>query len=333
MAEFDTIGVVGAGAFGTALATLLAAAGRDVVLWARDEKIAAAVSERRRNEAYLPGIELDSRLRASADPAVLADRRLVLLATPAQASGEVARQLSPHIAIQAAVLVCAKGIERCSGRPMSEVAAAALPDRTIAILSGPTFADELARGLPAAVTLACTDPERAREIRDAVGLPHFRPYLTDDVAGAEIGGAVKNVVAIACGIVRGQGLGQNAWAALMTRGLAEIMRLGRARGARVETLMGLSGLGDLALTCGSEKSRNMSLGIALGEGRRIDEVLGARRAVTEGVATAAALAALAGEMGLELPITAAVDRICNHGAGVGAEIERLLARPFREEGA
>ncbi len=332
MTGTTSIAVVGAGAFGTALATLLAAAGRDVVLWARDAELARAIGEARRNEVYLPGIDLDPRLDASADPAVLAGRELVLFAAPAQAAGEVAARLAGEIAADGAVLIAAKGIERASGRPMSWVVAEALPGRTLAILSGPTFADELARGLPAAVTVACTDRERGGAIRDAIGLPHFRPYLTDDVTGTEIGGAVKNVVAIACGIVAGAGLGENARAALMTRGLAEIMRFALAEGGRAETLMGLAGLGDLALTCASEKSRNMSLGIALGQGRAIDEILGPRRAVTEGVATAAALAARADDLGLDMPITQAVHRICNEGADLADEIERLLARPFREEG-
>lgn len=332
MSGILTIGVVGAGAFGTALATLLAAAGRNVVLWARDPAVAEAISSGRRNEAYLPGIDLDPGLRASAEPGVLADRGLLLFAAPAQATGVVAANLAPHIRADAAILIASKGIERGTGRPMSQVVAEALPGRAIAILSGPTFADELARGLPAAVTLACADGERGQAIRDAVGLPHFRPYLTDDVAGTEIGGAVKNVVAIACGIVQGASLGENARAALMTRGLAEIMRFAVARGGRAETLMGLAGLGDLALTCASVKSRNMSLGVALGQGRGIDEILGPRRAVTEGVATAAALAGLADEMDLDMPITQAVNRICNESAEVGSEIQRLLTRPFRDEG-
>ena len=332
MSQFATIGVVGAGAFGTALASLLAAAGRDVVLWARDPAVAEAISSRRRNEAYLPGIDLDAGLRASAERAVLADRELLVFATPAQATGTVAASLATRIDAGAAIAIAAKGIERGTGLPMSRVVAEALPGRAIAILSGPTFADELARGLPAAVTLACADAAKGQAIRDAIGLPHFRPYLTDDVTGTEIGGSVKNVVAIACGIVQGARLGENARAALMTRGLAEIMRFAVARGARAETLMGLAGLGDLALTCASEKSRNMSLGVALGRGRGIEEILGARRAVTEGVATAAALAELADGLGLDMPITQAVNRICNQGAEVEDEIRRLLARPFRDEG-
>jgi glycerol-3-phosphate dehydrogenase (NAD(P)+) len=229
-------------------------------------------------------------------------------------------------------VICAKGIERGTDALMSEAVAEALPECVPAVLSGPTFAIEVARGLPTAVTLACVDEALGRRIVAAVGQPHFRPYWSADVTGAQIGGALKNVIAIACGIVEGRRLGENARAALMTRGLAEMLRFGRVKGARMETLMGLSGLGDLALTCNSARSRNMSLGIALGQGGKADAILANRPTVTEGVATAAAVARAAREIGVEIPIAAAVDRICNDDAEIEAEIGGLLARPFTIEG-
>jgi glycerol-3-phosphate dehydrogenase (NAD(P)+) len=229
------------------------------------------------------------------------------------------------------VVICAKGVEETSGALMSEVAAAALPGARLAILSGPTFAGEVARGLPTAVTLASADQELGGALIAALGTRSFRPYLGDDVVGAEIGGAVKNVLAIACGIVAGRRLGDNARAALITRGLAEMVRLARAKGGRAETLMGLSGLGDLTLTCTALQSRNHSLGFALGEGTALDEILGRRRSVAEGVSSAAAVAALASRLGVDMPIVAAVDAILHHGADIDQSIASLLARPFRGE--
>jgi glycerol-3-phosphate dehydrogenase (NAD(P)+) len=228
-------------------------------------------------------------------------------------------------------VLCAKGIETGSGALVSEVAAATLPGAPLAVLSGPTFAIEVARGLPTAVTLATADATLGRALIAALGTRSFRPYLAADLVGAEIGGAVKNVLAIACGIIVGRGLGDNARAALITRGLAEMVRLAVAKGGRVETLMGLSGLGDLTLTCTGTQSRNHSLGIALGEGRSLAEILGPRRSIAEGVASAAAVAGLARRLGVEMPIVAAVDAILNAGAEIGATIDGLLDRPFRSE--
>jgi glycerol-3-phosphate dehydrogenase (NAD(P)+) len=327
------IAVIGAGAWGTALAEMLAQAGRRVRLWTRRPELAQRITASRENADYLPEVRLSTRVLVTARGADLADAELVLLVTPAQALGEVAAGLSAHLPTSAPVLICAKGIERDSLRLLSEVAEAALPGRPLAVLSGPTFAAEVARGLPTAVTLACTDAALGRRLVEAIGRPHFRPYLSDDLVGVQIGGAFKNVIAIACGIVDGRRLGENARAALMTRGLAEMLRFGRGRGARAETLMGLSGLGDLVLSCNSPRSRNMSLGIALGQGGRIGALLSGRRTVSEGVATAAAIARAAAALGLALPIAAAVDRICNHGAEIEAEVGALLARPFTTEGA
>ena len=325
------IGVIGGGAWGTALAELLAAAGREVMLWVRNPALARDINSHRMNRAYLPEVALSPGVKAVTEMAALGGAELVLLATPAQALGGIAEGLVPHLGAGATLVICSKGIECQSLRVMSEVVAARAPANPVAILSGPTFAAEVARGLPTAVTLACRDPELGAAIAGQIGQPHFRPYYSADVSGVEIGGAIKNVIAIACGIVQGRSLGENARAALMTRGLAEMRRYGQAKGAKAETLMGLSGLGDLALTCNSPKSRNMSLGIALGEGREIEAVLGARATVAEGVATAAALARLGDALGLELPIAAAVDRICNQGGDIDAEIRQLLARPFRDE--
>jgi glycerol-3-phosphate dehydrogenase (NAD(P)+) len=228
-------------------------------------------------------------------------------------------------------VICSKGIEQATLRLMSEVLAETAPAAPLAVLSGPTFAAELARDLPTAVTLACEDEGLGGDLIEALGHHRFRPYLSHDVIGAQIGGAVKNVMAIAAGIVAGARLGDNAAAALITRGLAEIMRLGDALGASRATLMGLSGLGDLVLTCGSTQSRNMSLGKALGEGRALADVLGERRSVAEGVFTASGVAALAQKHAIEMPICGAMDRVLNHGAAVADEIEGLLSRPFKLE--
>jgi len=325
------ISVIGAGAWGTALAIVLRRAKRDVLLWARTPDIAQTIRSRHENPLYLPGHRLDRAIRGSADLFEAAQCDAALLVTPAQHLRAVCQQLEPHLAQQTPVVVCAKGIERESGLLMTEVVAATMPGRPMAVLSGPTFAVEVARGLPTAVTLACTDDKLGAELVMAIGTATFRPYLSDDPVGAEIGGAVKNVLAIACGICIGRRLGENARAALMTRGLAEIIRLGLARGAKPATLMGLSGLGDLSLTCNGAQSRNMSLGLALGEGRRLQDVLGERRSVAEGITSAGAVVALARRHGIEMPISAAVDAIINHGADIDATIAGLLERPFAVE--
>ena len=333
MSSFPRIAVIGAGAWGTALAQMLCHAGREVLLRAREPDVVAGINDGRENPLYLPGVPLNPALRASSDLAEVAGADLVLLVVPAQFLRRICRDLAPALKPGTPVLICAKGIELDSHALMSEAAAAELGDRPLAVLSGPTFAIEVARGLPTAVTLACADADLGARIVDSVGQAHFRPYASTDVIGAEIGGALKNVIAIACGIVMGRGLGDNARAALMTRGLAEMRRYGALRGARAETLMGLSGLGDLALTCNSPQSRNMSLGIALGEGRSMDEILGARRSVAEGVATAAAVASHARALGIDMPIAAAVAAVCHDGADLDEAIRGLLSRPFRPETA
>lgn len=331
--KLGRIGIIGGGAWGTALAQVARRAGRAVVLWAREDEVVAAINRERINPLYLPGVALADGIRATGDLAEAAAADALLLVAPAQRLRAVSAALAPHLSGRPPLVICSKGIETGTTALMTEVVAETLPDCPLAVLSGPTFADEVARGLPTAVTLACRDERLGARLVAALGSNRFRPYLSDDLVGAEIGGAVKNVLAIACGIVEGRRLGDNARAALITRGMAELLRLGRAKGGRAETLMGLSGLGDLVLTCTSRRSRNMSLGLALGEGARIEAVLGARRAVTEGVATAAAVAVLADQLGIEMPIASAVDRIVNHGASIDRAIEALLARPFKDEAA
>ena len=323
--------VVGGGAWGTALASV-AVAGGEVVLWAREPEVVEAINAQRRNPAFLPDIDLPEHIRATAaleEAAMVAD--FVLLAAPAQHVRAVCRVLATKLKPDVPVVICAKGIEIGSGRLMSEVVAEELPQAPIAVLSGPTFAGEVARGLPTAVTVAAAGHALGEALQLRLARPTFRIYQSLDPVGAEIGGAVKNVLAIACGIVVGRKLGDNARAALITRGLAELMRLGYAKGGKVETMMGLSGLGDLVLTCSSPQSRNMSLGIQLGEGRTLAEIQAERRTVAEGVYTARAIAALSQQIGVEMPLAAAVEGVLHRGMAIDATIEALLARPYRAE--
>ncbi|WP_425229088.1 NAD(P)H-dependent glycerol-3-phosphate dehydrogenase [Sphingomonas sp.] len=322
------IGVIGGGAWGTALAQVMAAGGAPVRLWAREPEVVSGINEAGENAVFLPGVTLSPSIAATGDLAVLADCTLVLVVAPAQHLGAVLAGL-PRT--DRPLLLCAKGIEAGTHRLMSEVATAAHPDAPIAVLSGPTFAAEVARGLPTAVTLACADEGCAPDLARQIARPSFRPYTSTDVVGAEIGGAVKNVLAIACGVAEGAGLGQNARAALIARGFAEMTRFGLARGARAETLAGLSGLGDLVLTCSSTASRNYSLGVGLGRGEAAAALLGDRRTVAEGAFTAPVLAEAAAAARVDMPVTAAVCRLLE-GAGARAVIGELLARPLRAEG-
>jgi glycerol-3-phosphate dehydrogenase (NAD(P)+) len=330
--EYRRVAVIGAGAWGTALANVARRAGLEVVLWAREAEVVAGIAARGVNELFLPGVPLDPAIRATGDLVqAVAGADLVLMVVPTQHLRSVAGAVAPHLAAGTPIVDCAKGIEIATGLFPSEILCEALPGHPIAALSGPTFAAEVARGQPTAITLAAPDLALARALAQAIGLPTFRPYASDDLPGVEVGGAIKNVLAIACGIVEGRGLGENARAALITRGLAEIVRLGRAKGGRAETAMGLAGLGDLVLTCSSTASRNYSLGKAIGQGQRLDDIQQARRSIAEGVPTAKALAALADRLGIELPIAAAVDAILHRDAAIDATIAALLARPFRDE--
>ena len=331
---FQRVAVVGAGAWGTALAITLARAGRarDIPLWAYEREVAAAINTTRVNNVFLPGIEIPPGIRAETElPSVVASADALLIVAPAQHVRRIAAQCEASLRPGTLLVICAKGIELTSGRLMSEVVAETCPGARLAVLSGPTFAAEVAAGKPTAITLACPDKAAGAAFVATIGSGVFRPYLTDDIIGAQIGGAVKNVIAIACGIVTGRRLGDNARAALMTRGLSEMMRLGAALGGRRETLMGLSGLGDLALTCNGVQSRNMSLGIALGQGKSLSEALAGSRSVVEGVDTSAAVLALARRQGVEMPIVAAVDSVLHRGADITQMIAALLERPFKSE--
>lgn len=322
------LGVIGGGAWGTALAQVAAAGGREVLLWALEREVVDAINTAHANPVYLPGAALAPTIRATGAIGELAECDALLVVTPAQHVRSVLASLDTR----APLVLCAKGIEAGTRRLMSEVAAEASPGAPIAVLSGPTFAHEVAAGLPTAVTLACEDGDVGAALARRLALPAFRPYRSTDVIGAEIGGAVKNVLAIACGVVEGRGLGQNARAALISRGFAEMTRFGLARGARPETLAGLSGLGDLVLTCSSISSRNFSLGKGLGEGRSAAEMLADRRTVAEGAFTAPVLREAAAEAGVEMPIVDAVCALLGGSGGVDQIVGALLARPLRSEG-
>ncbi|MDX2236855.1 MAG: NAD(P)H-dependent glycerol-3-phosphate dehydrogenase [Hyphomonadaceae bacterium] len=329
----DRVFVLGAGAWGTALAQVAAQAGRAVTLWAYEAEVVDAIAATAENPVYLPGQLLHPGIRATSDLALAGGADAVLAAPPAQFMRRALADLAPHLRPGAPVALCAKGVEQGSLALMTDVLKQTIPHAGVAVLSGPGFARDVAAGKPTATTIACADPAQGAAWVAALGLPTFRPYLTDDLVGAEIGGAVKNVIAIACGIAEGRALGEGARAALITRGFAEMVRLGRAMGARLETLNGLCGLGDLVLTCVSRSSRNTALGAALGEGASLAAAQANRRSVAEGVASAPAVAALAQRCGVEMPICAAVDAVLASRLSVDDAIEALLSRPFRAEGA
>ncbi|HFB55493.1 MAG TPA: NAD(P)-dependent glycerol-3-phosphate dehydrogenase [Hellea balneolensis] len=329
---FQTFGVIGGGAWGTALAQALAIAGRDVQLWTFEDECAEAINTRRENTLYLPGVSLRAEIKASTDFSTLAHTDAVLAVAPAQHMRATLSQFAPHARPGLPVILCSKGIELSSLKFMTDVLSDVLPNSTPAVLSGPSFAIDVVKGLPTAVTLAVREQKLGDALASAIASPTFRPYLSDDLIGAEIGGAVKNVLAIACGIVLGKNLGKSAHAALIARGFAEMTRLGVALGAKPETLSGLSGLGDLVLTCSSEQSRNMSCGLALGQGVPLADIMGGRSAVTEGVATAPALVKLARNAHVEMPISEAVDAILAGRVGLDEAINGLLGRERKKEG-
>lgn len=332
MNSFQSFGVIGGGAWGTALAQALLRAGRDVLLWAREEEVVQSIREKRENSLFLPGIPLEPTLKATTILADLTACDAWVLVTPVQHTRTVCAQLDvlgakPTIPL----ILCGKGIEMGTLKFPSTIVQESLPARPLAVLSGPSFASEVARDQPTAITLACANTALGKELVQAVGSRTFRPYESDDVMGAQIGGAIKNVLAVATGIATGCAMGENARAALITRGLAEMMRLGTALGAKPETLMGLSGLGDLVLTCASAQSRNMSLGMALGRGQKLADILAARQSVAEGVTTAEAAVNLARLHKIEMPIVEAVDAILNRQARVDDTVAALLSRPFKAE--
>ncbi len=329
--HYTTFGVIGAGAWGTAIAQMLTREGQSVLLWALEPEVADAVNARHENTAFLPGVPLNPALRATAHLGDLAGLDALFCVTPAQHTRATLTRLEGWFKPHAPVVLCSKGIELSTGKFMTEVLAEELPDAMPAVMSGPSFAIDVAKGLPTAVTLAMRDPALGAELIQAISTPTFRPYLGTDLLGAEVGGAVKNVLAIACGIALGKGLGRSAHAALIARGYAEMTRLALALGAEAETLTGLSGLGDLVLTCSSETSRNMSLGLALGQGQSLAGVLSARHSVTEGVATAPVLRQLARARGIEMPISEAVAAVIEGEISVDEAILALLMRPVKAE--
>lgn len=329
--KIQNVAIIGCGSWGTALAQAFVTAGRDVLLYARDGGLAEIINTKHENTIYLPGVALDKKIKATGDlGAAVKAADLVFLVTPAQYARETMTKLKSLLPKAVPVINCSKGIEISTGKILSEVAAEILPDHPYGILSGPTFSADAVRGLPSAITLA-TKHADGMLWAEAIGSKVFRPYLSHDVTGVEIAGAVKNVVAIACGIVEGKKLGQNAAAAVMTRGMAEIARLGLSRGASIETFLGLAGLGDLTLTCHSMTSRNFSLGVELGQGKKLDDIMATRRTVAEGVATAKAIASIAVRDKIDMPICAAVNAVLFENVTADQAISGLLSREIREE--
>jgi glycerol-3-phosphate dehydrogenase (NAD(P)+) len=323
------LGIIGGGAWGTALAQVAAAGGEEVMLWAREPEVVEAINASHENSLFLKGVRLHEAVRATAALSDLDGCEALLIVSPAQHLRNILQGLAPH---GVPLVLCAKGIEDGSGLLMHEVAHQVHPASPVAVLSGPTFAHEVAGGLPTAVTLAVENKALGERLVARIARPAFRVYLSDDVAGAEVGGAVKNVLAIACGVVEGRGLGLNARAALISRGFAEMTRFGLAKGARAETLAGLAGLGDLVLTCSSTSSRNFSLGKGIGEGARPADLLADRRTVAEGAFTAPVLKRAAEALGVDMPIVAAVCALLDEQVSVDDVVGRLLARPLRAEG-
>lgn len=328
---FDKVAVIGGGAWGTALAVVAARAGRRAILWARDAETVAALNETARNPRYLPGIRLEPAFAASTDLAAVADADLVLLVVPAQATRAMVAELATRLHPGTPIVSAAKGFERGTLDLMTEVIAEVAPGLPPAVLSGPSFATDVAAGLPTAVTVAAADIALAEKIARSLSSSTFRPYASDDPTGVQVGGALKNVLAIACGIVVGRGLGASAQAALVARGFAELSRLGAALGAKPDTLMGLSGLGDLVLTASSRQSRNFSLGIAIGEGGSIPDLIAGGK-LAEGAATADVAVRLARTHGVDVPISEAVADVLAGRTSLRDAIDRLMSRPLKREG-
>ncbi len=329
--QLRSISIIGGGAWGTALAQTLSYNDANVTLWAREPEIVEDINARHVNRVFLPGVDLNASIRATGDLAKVAAADAILAVAPAQHLRAVLSDLARHLPNGVPIVICSKGIEQATGKFMGDVLEEVAPQATRAVLSGPSFAADVARGLPSALTLACRNEAVGRALTASLSSRQMRLYWSSDVLGAELGGSVKNVLAIAAGIVEGRGLGTSAHAAIVTRGFAELRRFGDVMGARPETLLGLSGLGDLILTCGSAQSRNMSLGRGLGEGRTLSEILGGRSAVTEGVYTAAALVGLARSKAVEMPIAEAVHEIIEGRLGVDEAIAGLMQRPLKAE--
>lgn len=329
MKQTQTIGVIGGGAWGTALAQVQASAGRNVTLWAREPAVVKAINNDGENTPFLPGVELHRNVRATSDLRDACASDVLLLVVPTQYMRSILREAGDLSG--KTLVLCAKGIEIDTGELLSVIVRQTAPDAHVAVLTGPTFAKEIAMGLPAAVTVAANDIGRARDLSVLLGSKTFRPYASSDITGAEVGGAVKNVLAIACGVIAGKRYGDSARAALLTRGMSEMMRIALALGGKRETLMGMCGLGDLVLTATSMQSRNFSLGFALGEGRKLADIMGGRTAVTEGVHTARAVMNLMRNLKIELPIMSGVHALLHENANVEEIIHGLLSRPFNDE--
>jgi glycerol-3-phosphate dehydrogenase (NAD(P)+) len=327
---YSRIAILGAGAWGTALAVAAVAAGRTAMLWAREEEVAHAINDHHENKQFLPGVTLPKELAATSDLKQAVQADALLLAVPAQVLGDFARALAPLIAPGVPLVICAKGIEKNTGRLVHETVAEALPGASCAILSGPSFARDVALGLPTAVTIAA-EGDVAQRLQASLGAPFFRPYASDDIIGVALGGAAKNVYAIACGVVEGMGLGENARAALLARSFAELARLGEAMGAKRETLVGLSGLGDLVLTATSKSSRNFSFGVSLGQGKSLAELNAPGHPLAEGVATAPALVKRARALDIELPIAEAMADLLSGELQLSEALARLMSRRLKSE--
>ncbi len=325
----QSIGIIGGGAWGTALAQAMANGGRDVLLWARESDVVASINVHHENTTYLPNIKLHENLKATDNIHEAAKRDIVLLVCPAQHMRTTLQTIKDDLSHGNTLVLCSKGIELDSGKLLSTLCEEELPDTPIAVLTGPTFAREVASAMPAAATIGVKDEDLGKELQAALGVKGFRPYISTDIIGVQLGGAIKNVIAIACGIVTGRQLGDSARAALLTRGVAEIARLGVAMGAEKETLLGMCGIGDLMLTASSMQSRNFSLGTQLGEGKTLEEILGSRNAVTEGVHTAKSTLSLAKKHAVDMPITQAVDDCLSGKKTIDEAIEDMLNRPFK----
>ncbi len=329
--KYNKIGVIGAGAWGTTLANMFRYIGRDAMLWAYEQTVVDSINKTHENAEYLRNVQLEQHLKATKDLTAFADCEALFLAAPAQHLDGIAKSLAGSVKRGAPIVICSKGIDAKTGGFMSEIVGQHLPHSPIGVLSGPTFAPEVVRGQPTAVVIAFKDELFARDIGESIGSMRFRPYTSTDVIGVQVGGALKNVIAIAAGIIIGKGFGENARAALVTRGLAEMTRFATALGGKQETLRGLSGMGDLMLTAGSTQSRNMSLGVALGRGDMLEKIMSVRHTVAEGVATSSATLIRAGRHNVEMPITEAVHKILHKGGDIIKEMEALLTRPFKAE--
>jgi glycerol-3-phosphate dehydrogenase (NAD(P)+) len=324
------IAVIGGGAWGTALAQVCARAGQETLIWARESEVVAAINVKHENPTFLKGVPLHEDLKATDDlDYAVGWADVVLNVTPTQFFRSILESVKHHFMDGKPLVICSKGVELDTGLLLSHVAKQVVPNITMAVLTGPTFAREVAMGMPSAVTIGAEDLDVAKDLQAVLGEARFRPYTSDDLIGTQLGGAIKNVIAIACGIVYGRQMGENARAALLTRGVAEIARLGEAMDAKKETLLGMCGIGDLMLTCSSVQSRNFSLGKALGEGKTLDEILGPRKAVTEGVYTAKSTLQLARQYAVDMPITEAVNGCLNEGVSIDQAIEDMINRPFR----